>query len=154
MPLYAPSSSTIILARSAVALSYTGGTTETVLATVKIPGGAMGPDGILRVTTLWSFPNNANTKTLRARFGGTIVQSIAMTANVNLRDQRQIQNRGVVNSQVFANNGMTGGWAANTGGLGTATIDTSVDQDYTFAALLGVGTDTIQLESYLIELIP
>src|SRR5213079_2421852 len=52
-----------VLAQSAVAASVTGTLTETVLATIAIPAGAMGVNGAIRVTALWSYTNSADTKT-------------------------------------------------------------------------------------------
>ena len=44
----------IILAQSAVAVSKTGDTNEATLASITIPAGAMGANGSLRLTTVWS----------------------------------------------------------------------------------------------------
>src|SRR5687767_4986995 len=59
-----------LLAASPAAIAHTGTTDETVVATVVIPGGLMGTNGRLRVTSLWTWPNSANSKTVRVRFSG------------------------------------------------------------------------------------
>src|SRR5688500_6060251 len=77
-----------VLAQSAVAASHTGNTTETTLATVTVPANAIGANGRLRVTSLWSHTNSANSKTLRVRFGGaagTIYTSLTVTTTLSTR---------------------------------------------------------------------
>lgn len=59
-----------VIAASAVAVSHTGDTIETVLANIAIPAGAMGANGALHITAVFSYTNSANAKTLRIRLGG------------------------------------------------------------------------------------
>jgi hypothetical protein len=143
-----------VLAQSAVAVSKTGDTTETTLATITIPGGSMGPNGSVRVTTLWSCTNSANTKTLRGKFGGTVYLTRAETATANIRHQFQVQNRGSAASQVGATGNLSTGWGISTSPLVTSSVDTAADQVITLTAQLAVGTETITLEAYLVELVP
>jgi hypothetical protein len=68
----------IILGASAVAVSGAADTNENILATITIPAGAMGLNGILRVYADYTVTNNANAKTLRVRLsgiGGTVLDS-------------------------------------------------------------------------------
>lgn len=142
-----------VLAASGVAASHTGDTNETTLATVLIPAGAMGPNGVLRVTSVWSYTNSANTKVLRLRLGGaagSLFQSVAVTTTASLRHEVQICNRGVQNAQLGQPG--TGAFGASSSAPSTGAIDTSANQDLVFRALLTNSGETVTLESYLVEL--
>ncbi len=148
-----------VLAQSSVAVSHTGDTNETIKATVVIPAGAMGLNGRLRVTTLWSTTNSANNKTVRVRLGGiggTSFLGAIATTTATFKSQIEIGNRNAANSQVaFASNSFTaGGWGSTTTAVTTGAIDTSAAQDLVFTATLASAGETITLESYLVELIP
>ncbi len=147
-----------VLAVSAVAASHTGDTNETTLATVTLPGGAMGANGCLRVTSQWTVTDNVNDKTMRVRLGGvsgSLIQNPTITdaGVVGLIYQSKVQNRNSESSQILARTN------AATGGIGvsptteTAAQDTSGDLDIVFRALLASASDTITLESYLIEVL-
>ncbi|MFD2271823.1 hypothetical protein ACFS07_13325 [Undibacterium arcticum] len=146
--------STITLAQSAVAVSVTGTLTETTLASVTIPGGVMGLNGSLRITTLWSCTNNANNKTFNVRFGGTsICSNTSMNSSVAYIDRRVLHNRNSLISQV-AMPGANGGSGNSTVALVTMTKDTSVDQLLTITMALANTGDTVTLESYTVEVLP
>lgn len=145
-----------VLGASAVAVSHTGSTDETVFATVSIAAGAMSANAILRITTLWSYTNSANNKTGRIRLGGvsgTQFLSVAHTTSASFSDSRLIRNRGATNSQVCTASASVS--SAGTTGLAvtTGTVDMSVAQDLVLSGQLALGTETITLEGYLVELI-
>jgi hypothetical protein len=146
-----------VLAHSAVAVSHTGDTSETALATVVVPGGTMGPNGILRVTSLWSFTNDADDKTLRLRFGaglsGTQFLNIALPSLASFRDQRQIANRNAADSQVGMSSLVLGGWGQSANAPVTAAIDTTQSRDLVLSGQLESGADTVTLEAYLVEVL-
>lgn len=153
MPLYtAPRIS--ILGASAVAVSGAADTNENTLATITIPAGAMGLNGILRVYSNWSFTNSANTKTLRYRLGGiggTVYFQTAQTTQAWYADFRIISNRGATNSQVGPQNSAQFG--SGSGSPATSTIDTSAATTLVITGQKGLAGDTLTLESYLCELI-
>lgn len=144
-----------VLASSATAVSHTGDTDETILATIPISAGLMGTTGILRIDYLWSVTNSVNNKTVRARLGGiggTAFLSLANTTVASVRGFRNIQNRGAANSQISEWSGGLGpGSTASV--VTTGAIDTSVAQDLVFTAQLASAGETITLERYLVELI-
>lgn len=147
-----------VLAVSAGSVSHTGDTSETVLATVVIPGGSMGSNGVLRITALWSAsPNNANNKTPRTRLGGIggkILRQVSLPSLLSARECIQIQNRNAQNSQVGAASGAgAGGWNGAGAAVLTASVDTSTDQSLVFTGQLATGTDSITLESYIVEVL-
>lgn len=140
-----------VMALSAVRVPLTGSTAETTLATVSLPGGTLGPNGRLRITSLWSYTNNANLKNPRVKFGGTQFFLFGGSTQQSMEAITIIRNRNAQNSQVAAA-------AVNQPTMGpgnapvlTAAIDTSASQNILFTGQLAVGTDTIALEAYLIE---
>lgn len=150
---YARPNAPVILAQSATAQSVTGTTTETTLATITIPGGMMGANGKLRVSALFSMTNNANNKTPRIRLGGseTLAAPFASASAISLA--RTIANRGATNSQLSEPGTSTGFGTAGSAVVTTA-VDTSVDQSLTITGQLAVGTDTLTLEGYTVEVLP
>ena len=139
------------LAQSAVAVSLTGTTAETVLASVTVPAQMMGPNGSLRITPIWSVTNNANSKTANVKFGGTIHSSPALASAVSASHEFVIRNRGTLNSQIsFSGAPGTNSASANA----TSSINTALDQVVQITGQLANASDTLVLEGYTVELIP
>lgn len=143
-----------VLAQSATPASVTGTTTETTLATIPIPAGAMGANGSLRITTLWSYTNSANTKTPRVTLGGTAFFAPALSTTLTAQALTIIRNRNAMNSQV--------GWASGAGTLGigssgnanvTAAVDMSAAQNLLITGQLASAGETLTLEGYTVELL-
>lgn len=152
---WTPLNGHVLLARSAVAASVTGTLSETALATVTIKAGVMGTNGQLRITTLWSHTNSANTKTERVRLGG-IGGTAFLEVNATTTDSGQlmtmIRNRNSASSQVGANSGSSGlGLLA--GAIATASLDTAAAQDIAITGQLVTAAESITLESYSVELL-
>lgn len=150
-----PVNGSVLLARSAVAASVTGTLSETALATVTIKAGVMGTNGQLRITTLWSHTNSANTKTERVRLGG-IGGTAFLEVNATTTDSGQlmtmIRNRNSASSQVGADRGSSGlGLLA--GAIATASLDTAAAQDIAITGQLVTAAESITLESYSVELL-
>lgn len=143
------------LGNGAVAVSLTGTTTETVLATVSVPAAFLGPNGLLLGTALWSFTNSANMKTLRVRLGGiggTVIDSATPTTQTSQRRGFEVNNRNSQTSQVTCGTGSTGGWGPANAPV-TPAIDTSAAVDVVFTGQLANAGETITLESYFLEAI-
>lgn len=146
----------ILLASSAVPVSHTGDTSETVLATVPIPAGLMGLNGALRINSLWSTPGGSgNNKTCRIRLGGIsggTVFAIANTTNLSIFDtNRIVHNRNSASSQSLRATNSSGG--ATSAAAATLSVDTSVAVDLVFTASLANSGESITLEEYMVELI-
>lgn len=141
-----------VIGQGSAALSLTGSTSETTLATVTIPGGLLGSAGHVEIVTFWSAgANNTNTKTLNIKFGASTV------ASQNLANTRAYQNYSRVanranNSQIFFNAATS--FAITSNAPGTAAVDTTADVAVTLTGTLAVGTDTMTLESYLVVAYP
>ncbi len=143
-----------VLAQSGVAVPLTGGTSETALATVAMPGGTMGPNGNIRITTLWSMTNNANNKTARVRLGGVSgdqVLAAGLTSQASAQIQRTVWNRNSEASQVSWVAATANSYTASTATGFTATVNTANAQDIVISGQLANGADTMTLEGYLIE---
>ncbi len=155
MALFAPVGSFRVLGSSGVQASLTGTTTETALATVSMPGLAMGPNGILRVTAQFSCTNNANVKTARLRLGGiggTAMYAIAVTSTAGGTFQRTIQNRNSNSSQIISfGSASANSYTTVTTAALTSTVDTSATVSVVLSGELAVGTDTISIEQFLME---
>lgn len=146
-----------VIGQSAVKVSKTGDTSETVMATITIPAGAMGPNGALRVTSLWSFTNSGNAKRLRIRLGGiggtVFFDTNAYTAQEAAVDlARTITNRNSEASQVSRGGTSTGAGGTTSIPI-TGTVDTTVAQDLVLTCQLSNSGETINLESYSVELL-
>lgn len=145
-----------VIGASGVASSVTGTASETSLAGITIPANAMGTNGVLRVTALWTYTNSVNAKTLRVRFGnglsGTAFQNLAAAnSTAAFRTFTTIQNRNSASSQIA---GIAGGnFTATTIANVTGTIDTTAQQTLTISGQLANTGETITLESYLVELL-
>ena len=148
------SSTWMIVGASAVQSSVTGTTSETVLATVTIPGNLMGANGIIRIYSNWSNNNNANNKTARIRLNGLGTQAIlgtTSTTSLTLADLRQVQNVNATNSQKCWQFSSTGGLGQSIGAVTTAAIDTTADMSLVFTGQLANAADNIAIENYTVE---
>jgi len=141
-----------VLSQSGAPSSVTGTTSETVLATIAIPAGAVGPNGAIRVTTLWSYTNNSNNKILFTRLGGVSVQGITNTTTSAMTQQIVIRSRGTSTSQITEFNSTSGFGSAAAGNFAT-TVDMTKAQNLTLSGAVAVGTDTITLEGYTVEIL-
>ena len=140
------------IGRSATALSHSGDTTETTLATVILPANCMGKKGRVIISGVWSYPNSANTKTVRVKFGGTNYYFQGPTTNAGRRFQIEISNRDANDSQIGGPN--SDGFS--TGSPITSSVDTTAAVTILFTAQLDAGGasagEVITLESYKVVL--
>ena len=117
----------------------------------------MGANGVLRVTTLWSYSNSASNKTLRLRLGGlsgsAFQATVATTSNIAVI-QRTIQNRNSQSSQIGFNAASAASFTTVGSGSAVATgaVDTSVDQSIVITGQLASAGESVTLESCLVEL--
>jgi uncharacterized protein YbjQ (UPF0145 family) len=138
------------------AVSHTGNTNETALATVTIPANAMGANGVVRVTSHFTNNNSANNKTARIRFNtitGSIYKQNINTTVTGFITQIEIHNRNATNSQVGAPSSLTTTFGTTSGTTVTSAIDTTADSTVVISGQLANSGDTITLESYLVEVL-
>lgn len=142
-----------VLAIGGTRISNTADTNKNTLVTVVVPGNSLGPNGFLRIVSLWTVTANTNNKTFYVDFGGTTFsQLLNSTAGGNTAQGFVlIQNRNSASSQV-AGQATNSGFGINVaGGVTTGSIDTTADQNLVFAAQCAVGTDAIHLDRYVVE---
>jgi hypothetical protein len=147
----------VILAASSAAVSCPADANEDVLAIIVVPANALGPNGVLRISTLWSMSNNANSKTIRVRYSGPAgAQYLAagFTTAGSAAAQTLIFNRGA-NSQ--CGSGTSGFVSISPFGAGTVSgltsaADTTLPTAIYITGQKAVGGDILTLESYLVEL--
>ena len=139
-----------VLAQSSVAVPHTGDTIETTLASVVIPAGAMGPNGRVRITSLWSGTNSANNKTMRHKIGGVNYFAQNLTTQQSWRHETEIGNRNAANSQ--AGNG-NNSWGAAGQATITSAIDTSSAVTVLLTGQLANAAETVSLEGYRVEVL-
>lgn len=141
-----------VFAQSAVPVSVTGTTTETALATISIPGYASGKNGAVRVTTLWSTTNNANTKVGNLRLAGANFGIVTMSSVASAQATSMVRNRNSYSSQVGS--APANMWSGTNGsGAWTGAIDMSRAQALTITGTLANPADTITLEAYTVEIL-
>lgn len=154
--MWVPVTGSVVLAQSAVAVSCPVDATEDILATINVPAGLLGPNGAVRVSAQWTLTNNANSKTLRVRFGGiggtgylnAVQASVAGGVSTVL-----IGNRGAANSQA-GNAVITNTAAVATAQAGTGAVDTAAATTLVITGQKATAGDTLTLESYLVEAFP
>lgn len=142
-----------MFAQSAVSATVGAVTTETVLATITIPGGALGANGFLELWTWITITNGANNKTQFVRVGGaagTAVVNATSTTNTTIARCTIIANRNSQSSQVaFAPSGNASGGPGLFGSAyATAAVDTSASWDLVVAGQKASAGDTYTLEAY------
>lgn len=145
-----------LLGKSFVSVSGAADTNENTLATITVPANAMGANGAIRVWTLWTVNNNANSKTARVRFGGiggTQYMVLSLASTVTQQHVILFGNRNAANSQVGFNSGIATAFGITTGAVTTSAIDTTSSTTIVITAQKGTGSDTMTLEAYLVELL-
>jgi hypothetical protein len=151
---WVPLNRSVVLAASAVAVVTPADATEDVLATITVPANAMGANGVLRITAVFSGTNNVNSKLCNVRYsgaGGTLYAQANISSN-KFRTQVQIANRNATNSQAgFDASG--GGFGLSAAAIATSAVDTTASTTIVITGQKAVAGDTLTLESYLVELI-
>ena len=146
----------LVNGRVTLAMSNTGivvtGTLSATPVTVTVPPGVMGATGTLEITSLWSCPNNNNTKSCNITFGGNNYMAAALASSMSNQMLTIIRNR-TVSSQVGGVGSTSWVYGPIAAPLKTTSADTSVAQNIMFNVLHSNTSDTITLESYRVDLI-
>ncbi len=133
------------------AFSHTGDTILTTIYTANIPGGTMGPNGALRIRTLWS-NSGTGIRGVDIAFGGEAFFS--NTFSVGTRELwTQLNNRNSESSQVSFDP-LSSNFVTSLNAVKTATVDTTLDQLIEIKAQnITVPGDVITLEAITIEVL-
>lgn len=155
-PIQPAQSGVRVLCQSGVPVALTGSVSETNLAVCQIP--PLGPNDTVRISTLFSNNNDANSKTAKIRFsatsgdvaGGMSCLAAANTTQVSMNFISQMRNANSTGAQVCLNNGTIGGSGL---AVQNGTIDTTVATYININGLLANSGDTLTLLSYSVELL-
>jgi len=130
----------------------TGPTSAVTLATIIIPAGLLGANGKLKIYPLWSTTNNANVKTLRAIFSGSVCSTMTSQSVPNNSGLLIIRN---INSESVqkCSSGLVAGIGSSTGSIASPTVDTSAATTITITGQLAFGGDTLTLEDLFVEVV-
>jgi parallel beta-helix repeat protein len=159
-----PASGTLptTIAQSAVQVTHTGNTNETVLATIAIPAG-IGANSQLVLDWQVGKSGTAGTGAYKLYFGasgagtgGTSIfaPSAFGTTTISVHFQQTIGNRNSASSQVISGPGTQGGWGGATTATATSAINTANASELVITGQLSNSADTITLESYRLVLHP
>lgn len=124
-------------------------TNENMVYSFTVPGGTMGINDSLRISTQFTCTNNANAKTLRVKFGGVTLMTNSAANSAGAGQFLKIANRNSVSAQI---RGVIS--SGTTGTIGTAAIDTSTAQNIEVTVQKANAGDTIALQSVIIEHLP
>lgn len=147
-----------VVAKSGAAVSHTGDTIETALATITIPAGALGANGIIRVMSIVAMTSSANIKTLRVRLGGLAGAAIFTSSLFTTVSSPRID---VLTFAANATNSQnTQGWCPRatdnlvTGSaIVTSALDMTAAQDLVISGQLASASEGIQLLGYTVQVI-
>lgn len=153
--MFKPKTGVSVLAASNVAVSCPADTSEDTLATITVPPGAMGIDGILRITAQWTFTGSTNSKTWRVKFGSMSVQDNGTTnaSITSIRSLTELRNAGAANSQKGSSYTFTIAGSLPGTTPTTAAIDTTAAVTMIITGQKASAGETLTLDSYLVELI-
>ena len=134
--------------------AYAGGTTAVSLATIKIPGGTLGPNGKFRVEIIYTGTTNANQKNVSILYAGSSILSSIFWSTytaITARLFAEFFNKGFesVNAHIPS-------LAYGQVSLAPAytSIDTSKTQNLTFNCNVATATDSIMIEHYVVTVYP
>lgn len=144
--------SSLCLMASGTPVLLTGSTSELTMGSVLIPAGLLAPHSYFKITSFWSHTNNANAKTLRCRMNGTVLSATSAANVANTTAMWHGFNRGALNSQVV-NPGGNAPYIQGSAAMVLANIDFSIAQTLTITGQLGVGTDSLTLEGWAVEVL-
>lgn len=153
--MFKPKTGVSVLAASPAAVSCAADTNPNTLATITIPPGAMGIDGILRVTTQWTFTGSTNSKQWQVKFGSMTPQDNGTTSAsvTSLRCVTEVRNVNAANSQKGNSYTLTVAGSVPATAPTTASIDTTAAVSLTIVGTKASAGETLTLDNYLVELI-
>ncbi len=124
--------------------------TEVTVATVTVPGWAMGTGGGMEIDALFSLTNNATVKTLGMTYGGGVLLAAAAANSASACVQKLMCNRG--GSQVVSNSATAVGHGLSTGANVFLSIDTTVDQTFAITVKPATANNLMRLEAYKLHI--
>lgn len=140
-----------VLAQSGAPSSVTGTTTTTALATIPVPGNALGTAGALRVTAYGSVTNNSNAKSFSVSLGGVTFVTGATSSSAGFNFQTVLRNQNNSKAQtVFPS---LNSYGATSTAAPSYSIDTTQQQNLVISGTLANAADTLTLQGYTVEIL-
>lgn len=147
---WAPLNGCIVVGQTNTSVSVTGTAAVTQMASITVPGGLMGPNGILEVFHMWTYTNSANNKAIIVRMNGpsgTAFFSRGEQTTTFHQALTIIRNNNSVSAQKGPVISLSGGFGTSTGTESTGAINTGNNFDiYASAQLTNTG-ETITLQN-------
>lgn len=140
------------IATSGATVTVGAVTTETTLATITVPANRMGINGRVRVRGQFVLNSSADAKTVRVKFGGTTMQTVAKTTETLLEIDCIVYNSNNASAQSVIAKSLTGG-GTSTLTQTTAAIATTSDVTVLITGQKAVAGDTLQMIHYSAELV-
>jgi hypothetical protein len=143
-----------LLGHSSEPVSHTGDTNPFNFATIDIPAGSMGPNGILRIRQKWGFTVSASAKDVGMTLGGQQVATSGSTDSsaIGLVDEWTIDAQGT-GQQLGCGNYANGIGTVYGVGFTSTTVDMTKDQSLVITGNVTAAADTLTLLSYTVELL-
>lgn len=129
--------------------AFTGTTGAVTGPQIALPQNTLGPQSSLRFAAIHSTNNSAGAKVTSLIFGATTVATFSATTSTGARLDAFLANQGTFKNQIVVTNDTDG-----TETLTRATNDTTTDLTISATLNLAVATDTLTLESFVVELLP
>ena len=124
--------------------------TEITVASVTVPGWAMGTGGGMEIDALFSLTNNATVKTLGMTYGGGVLLAAAAANNASACVQKLMCNRG--GSQVVTNSATAVGHGLSTGANVFLTVDATQDQTFAITVKPATANNLMRLEAFKLHI--
>lgn len=129
---------------------YTGVTTTIQMAAAVIPAGLMGATGAVCLTGYWAHNSSAGAKVAGILFGGSTVLTSSQTTTLGINLTKTVHNRSASSQliRVAVDNQIAQSVAPT-----LLSVDTTAEVTASLTGSVAVATDTMVLESFLIELL-
>lgn len=142
---WSPLNGSVTLGQSGIAASCPADTAVHDLAIAVVPGGTLGLNGRLEVTSLWTVSTGGGNKNLRVMFGGSSFHGSNQGASPSLFLFTAIHARGAA-AQVSPPT--VSGYGPDSAGVLLGSVDTTVDQSLVLSGQKSIAGDVLTLQAY------
>lgn len=135
----------------------TGNAVETTVLSLVgvVPANALGNNGRLKITTLWSCTvSDASVKTGRVKINGTLVDTAVLTSTRQHQKDLILRNRNSRTAQVATGPTVVNSYGQSSAAVVYHAIDTAAPLDVTFTIQNSLAADSTKLEGVIIEIVP
>lgn len=124
--------------------------TLVTLASVVVPGSAMGVGGGIEIDALFTLTNSADAKNIGMTYGGGVLMAVSAANNASACAQKLMCNRG--SSQIISNSASMIGHGLSTGENVVLSVDATLDQAFTFTAQPVAANNLVRLEAFKLNI--